>query len=160
VRDQVGAGVDDVRADADAVRGRLHARVLGRVAAASAAAAGLVAVIVISADLLPELADLGFGTGFVVVWCLVGGLIPLALTEPTWSGSVWGRRALSVGCLVGLGFAVNWLSDEPGDRAGYALGVTVALLLVLAVVAALLAERGRPGSPAPRAGPRGGRRSA
>ncbi len=46
-----------------------------------------------------------------------------------------------MGCLAGFAGALHWLSYEPGNAQGYAVGITVAVLLAIATVASGLAER-------------------
>ncbi len=68
-------------------------------------------------------------------------MLVFTLVLPGWLGSSWGRRLLGVACFAGFGGALHWLSYEPGDAQGYAAGITVALLLGIATVATVLAER-------------------
>jgi hypothetical protein len=103
-----------------------------------------VTLVAFSVDVVDTLVELGAGTGFLVVWWAVAVVLPFALADPAWSGSVVGRRALGVGCLAGLCCALQWLSAEPGDAAGYVVGGVVAVLFATATAAALLAERQAP----------------
>ena len=126
-------------------RGRLSgSRRLGRVAAVAALAAVLVIGLELTRQLLPEARSDDLGPLFAIViaifWLVAAGLVSTVVL-PTWLGSRSIRRLLGVCSLAGFGAALHWMSYEPGDVAGAATGITVAVLLATATAAALLAER-------------------
>lgn len=113
----------------------------GRLAAGAAVAAFLIAGARITAELLP---DDGFGLApyALTLWWGVGGAALAALAIPTWLGRRWPRRLLGVCCLAGSAGAVYWLSSEDqSDIVGLLAGVSVAVLLAAAFLAAAFGER-------------------
>ena len=117
-------------------------RRLGRLAAGAAFAA----VVVTGGSVTREWSgpaedDLGLGPFVIALTWAVAGVLVAMLVLPTWLGSTWCRRVLGVASLAGFAGALHWLSYEPGDAQGFAVGIAVAVLLGCATAAAALAER-------------------
>ena len=87
---------------------------------------------------------LGLGP-FVITffWSLAAVLLAM-LVLPTWRGSAICRRILGAATLAGFAGALHWLSYEPGDAQGFAVGISVAALFGVSTAGAALAE-GRTG---------------
>jgi len=123
-----------------AAAGNRH--VPGRLAAGAAVAAFLIAGIGITVELLPEDdASLVDASVLLSLWWGVGGAAVAALAVPTWLGRQWPRRLLAVCCLAGSAGAIYWLSYEQTESAGLLAGVSVAVLLAAAFLAAAVGER-------------------
>lgn len=117
-------------------------RTLGRLAGG----AGLAAVLVTGAMVTTEWwgpveENLGLGPFVISMYWGLASLLTAGLVVPAWRGSASGRRLLGGVSLAGFAAAVRWLSYEPGDARGWAVGITVAVLLGSATAAAALAER-------------------
>lgn len=115
----------------------------GRLAASAAVAAFVIAGARITAEFLPEdEASLVDVPVLLSLWWGVGGAALAALAIPTWLGRRWPRRLLGVCSVAGAAGAVYWLfSEDQSDIVGLLAGVSVAVLLAVAFLAAAVGER-------------------
>lgn len=117
-------------------------RALGRLAAGTASAAVLVTGALFTLEWSGRAEDtLGFGPIMISLYWGVAALLLGCLVVPAWRGSTRGRRLLGVASLAGFAGALQWLSYGAGDARGYAVSMTVAVLLGTATAATALTER-------------------